>query len=159
MSKYEITSIIYIHIGMNEILYMKISIQNRDKEEDRLRPVQKVLRQSETNTDETTTTKTKGAATTPALYHGIIMGLASILGRLQLDTLTLHQVTLLVVVSFQVIDPANKRCIFFKENSSAALKVFVDSEIKLRNSLFLQRKMWVPCTKNKDSVHMQTINT
>ena len=58
------------------------------------------------------------------------MGLASILGCLQLDTLTLHQVTLLVVISFQVIDPANKQCIFFTENSITALKVFVDSEIK-----------------------------
>ena len=145
---------------MNEILYMKISIQNRDKEEDGLRLVQKVLRQSETNIDETTTTtKTKGAATTPMPYHGIVVGLASILGCLQLDTLTLHQVTLLVVVSFQVIDPANKQCIFFKENSITALKVFVDSEIKSRNSLFLQRKMWVPRTNNKDSVHMQKITT
>ena len=32
-------------------------------------------------------------------------------------------------------------------------------QVKSRNSLFLQRKMWVPRTKNKDSVHMQKINT
>ena len=98
---------------MSAILYMKISTQNRDKEEDRQTESGTKNTQTKQNTDETTTTtKTKGAATTPTPHHGIVVGLASILGCLQLDTLTLHQVALLVVVSFQVINPANKQCFF-----------------------------------------------
>ena len=34
------------------------------------------------------------------------------------------------------------------------LVLLKSSQVKSRNSLFLQRKMWVPHIKNKDSVHM-----
>ena len=63
------------------------------------------------------------------LYHGIVVRLARILGCLQLDALTLHQVTLLVVVTFQVIDPAQKK-IIPEENNLISQTALADFHIK-----------------------------